>query len=163
MLSGFDTLEYCLYLKYFGGLVLLILEYRSIKILRICAVYSEYEKYFRPSPHRFDNFIPFFGRKLSQTVLRVLVGANYFRGERLEYLSVPAILREYLLRVPAVFRSGFCTTDTLSSISGFDTADTPVLAVRNVLDTPSILEVRSILGASMQYCTAPSTCVLHRT
>ena len=70
------------------------------------------------------------------------------------YLSVPAILREYLLRVPAVFRSGFCTTDTLSSISGFDTADTPVLAVRNVLDTPSIREVRSMLGASVHGCSS---------
>ena len=41
----------------------------------------------RPSPHRFDNFILLFGRKLSQTVPRVHVGANYFRGEQLEYLE----------------------------------------------------------------------------
>ena len=113
-----------------------------------------------------------------------------------EYIPrVLAVFRDYILRVLAVFRGSVYTADTLpTSISGFDTADTPilavllplilpvlavfrpsvllilpasavfrpsvllilpVLAVRNVLDTPSILEVRSILGASLQ-ASSPS-------
>ena len=114
----------------------------------------------------------------------MLVGANYFRGEQLEYLRAPAVFRESMLRVLAVFRGSLLRILSTPSISGFDTADTPVLAVllllilavllllilpvlavfrpsvllilpllavRNVLDTPSILEVRSILGAPVQY------------
>ena len=125
-----------------------------------------------------------FGRKKSQTVPRVLLVANYFRGEQLEYLRAPAVFRESMLRVLAVFRGSLLRILSTPSISGFDTADTPVLAVllllilavllllilpvlavfrpsvllilpllavRNVLDTPSILEVRSILGASVQH------------
>ena len=37
-------------------------------------------------------------------LLNMLVGANHFRGEQLEYLRVPAVFREYILRVLAVFR-----------------------------------------------------------
>ena len=129
-------------------------------------------------------FNPVFWQKLSQTIPRVLVGANYFRGEQLEYLRAPAVFRESMLRVLAVFRGSLLRILSTPSISGFDTADTPVLAVllllilavllllilpvlavfrpsvllilpllavRNVLDTPSILEVRSILGAPVQY------------
>ena len=142
-------------------------------------------------------FNPVFWQKLSQTIPRVLVGANYFRGEQLEYLRAPAVFRESMLRVLAVFRGSLLRILSTPSISGFDTADTPVLAVllllilavllllilpvlavfrpsvllilpvlavfrpsvllilpvlavRNVLDTPSILEVRSILGASVE-------------
>ena len=99
----------------------------------------------RPSPHRFDYFIPFFGRILSQTVPRVLVGSNYFRGEQLEYVeyrqNCGSIYCEYSQYIP-----GFCTADTLysPSISGFDTAVTPVHAVLLLL----ILPVLAVFGPS---------------
>ena len=60
----------------------------------------------------------------------MLVGANYFRGEQLEYSRVPAVFREYILRVLAVFWDSVRRIPSiLPSISGFDAADTPVLAV----------------------------------
>ena len=65
-----------------------------------------------------------------KTFKDVLVGANYFRGEQLEYSRVPAVFREYILRVLAVFWDSVRRIPSiLPSISGFDAADTPVLAV----------------------------------
>ena len=162
-------------LEAFRGLVLLILWVLAVSNFSwTCTVFSENELYV-DRLRTFDNFIPFFGRKSSQTVPRVLVGANYFSGEQLEYSTVPAVFWEYIVRVLAVFRGSVLRIlSILPRISGFDTADTPVLAVllllilpvlavfrssvllmppvlaaRNVLDTPSTLEIQSILGATV--------------
>ena len=78
-------------------------------------------------------------------VPRVLVGANYFRGEQLEYLGVPAVFREYIPRVLAVLWGSVLRIFYTSSISGFDTADNPVLAVLLLL----ILPVLTVFGPSV--------------
>ena len=96
-----------------------------------------------PSPHRVDNFIPFFAENFDRRSLpRVLVGTNYSRGEQLEYFRVPAVFREYMLRLLAVYRDSVVRILYTPSISGFDTADTPVLAVLLLLILPVVAVFR---------------------
>ena len=91
----------------------------------------------RPFPHRFDNSIPFLCRKISQTVPRVLVRANHFRGEQLEYFRSTGSISGVYTAILAVFRvSVLRILCIFPSISGFDTADTPVLAVLLLLILP---------------------------
>ena len=64
----------------------------------------------RPSMHRVDNARPLFGRKQSQMVSRVGVGANYFRRGQIRVLGALPTVREYALRVLSVPRgSALCT------------------------------------------------------
>ena len=73
----------------------------------------------------------------------MLVGANYFSGEQLEYSTVPAVFWEYIVRVLAVFRGSVLRIlSILPRISGFDTADTPVLAVLLLLILPVLAVFR---------------------
>ena len=82
-----------------------------------------------------------FGRKKSQTVPRVLLVANYFRGEQLEYLRVPGVFGEYIMRLLAIFRGMYCRYSILQVFRG------SILRIHSIL--ASILEVRSIQGASV--------------
>ena len=110
--------------------LLILLSTRNVKILLNMRSILGVRVILRPSTHRVYNSVPFFARKISQTVPPALVGANYFRGEQLEYLRVPAVVREYIVRVLAVFR-GFVPRILhvyAPSISGLDTACTPVLS-----------------------------------
>ena len=76
---GFDTPEYCLYLKYFGVLHCSYWVLAAWKFSE-CAVYSNIALYF-DRLHAVSTISSRFLAKPSQTVPRVLVEANYFGGE----------------------------------------------------------------------------------
>ena len=67
----------------------------------------------------------------------MLVRANHFRGEQLEYFRSTGSISGVYTAILAVFRvSVLRILCIFPSISGFDTADTPVLAVLLLLILP---------------------------
>ena len=157
--------EYRLYLKYFG---VLCTAHTFFWVLAVSKL-SEYAQntlkvihsILQTSPHRFDNFIPFFSRKKQRRSHEcsleqiTFVGANWstFRGgvwqyfgriiqvycEYSQYFGVKPFCVGILYTILQVFRGSILLRRLLAVLLLL------ILPVRNVQYTPSILEVRTII------------------